>query len=164
MSSGIQFRNIEDQHLIKAAQAIGKGEERPKDRKHSQEFDFKDIKKIDRKIIRWMLDTNPLFFLKTLLQHSQADDLLMGLFGIHEILEYALMKSALTGIAQKVLHTKGLFSKNQQERKKALVDLILSLPSIKKSIKKTQDLCAHSVCPKETSFLISKILPSKKPS
>jgi hypothetical protein len=164
MSSGIQFRIVDDPHLIKAPQGIGKGDEESKEKRKAQEFDFKDIKKIDRKIIRWMLESNPLFFLKGLLEHSQADDLLMSLFGIHEILGYALMKNALTGVAQKVLNIEGLFSKNKQERQRALVSLVLSLPAVKKSIKKTGDLSVQAICPKESSFLLSKILYSRKKS
>lgn len=162
MSSGIEFRQIEERHLIKAPEAIGKGEEKSKEGREDQDFDCKNFKKIDRKIMTWMLLHNPLVFFKTLLQYSQNEELLMEVVGLHEILSYALMKSALTGVVQKVLQTKGLFSKNDRERKEALVHLLLTLPRIKKSIKKTQNFSITPNGSGKCATAISTLLSSHK--
>jgi hypothetical protein len=162
MGSGINFRLLDDHQLIKAPQAIGEDEENSKENRHSQEFDLKRLGKIDRKIIRWMLENNPLLLLKTLMEHFQDEDLLMSSFGLHEILRYALMKSALCGTCEKVLQSKGLLSKNKQERKKALFNLILHLPAIQKALKKPKDLHLHPVAEKECFAFLSKIFSSAK--
>jgi hypothetical protein len=159
--SHIQFRPIDDPTLIRAPQAIGDQEEESGQKKQSQEFDFKGPAKIDRKIMQWMLTQNPLLFLKTLLLHAQNEELLLQFFGLHDILGLALLKSAQTGTVQKVLQIKGLFSKDKKERKEALFELILSLPQIRQSIKKSSFLKISPVEAKDYSQFLLKILPSK---